>query len=47
VTSRDLMDEFDRQVGQNWRDKNIEVVLRVDVVNGRAGAPIIEAFHVW
>jgi len=47
ATSRDLLDEFDRQVGQNWRDKNIEVVLRVDVVNGRAGAPIIEAFHVW
>lgn len=47
VTSRDLMDEFNRQVGQNWRDKNIEVVLRVDVVNGRAGAPIIEAFYVW
>lgn len=47
ATSRDLLDEFDRQVGQNWRDKNIEVVLRVDVVNGRAGAPIIEAFHIW
>jgi hypothetical protein len=47
VTSRDLLDQFDRQVGQNWRDKNIEVVLRVDVVNGRAGAPIIEAFHIW
>ena len=47
VTSRDLMEEFDRQAGKNWRDKNLEVVLRVDVVNGRAGAPIIEAFHIW
>jgi len=47
ATSRDLLEEFNRQVGQNWRDKNIEVVLRVDVVNGRVGAPIIEAFHVW
>jgi hypothetical protein len=47
ATSSDLLEGFNRQVGQNWRDKNIEVVLRVDVVNGRAGAPIIEAFHVW
>jgi hypothetical protein len=47
ATSRDLLEEFNRQIGWNWRDKNIEVVLRVDVVNGRAGAPIIEAFYVW
>jgi hypothetical protein len=47
ATSHDLLVEFNRQVGWNWRDKNVEVVLRVDVVNGRAGAPIVEAFHVW
>jgi hypothetical protein len=47
ATSHDLLEEFDRKIGWNWRDKNVEVVLRVDVVNGRAGAPIIEAFHVW
>jgi hypothetical protein len=41
------LQEFNRQVGWNWRNKNVEVVLRVDVVNGRAGAPIIEAAHIW
>jgi hypothetical protein len=47
ATSPDLLEYFNRQVGWNWRDKNIEVVLRVDVVNGRVGAPIVEATHVW
>jgi hypothetical protein len=47
ATSTDLLKDFDRQIGWNWRDKNIEVVLRVDVVNGRVGAPIVEATHVW
>lgn len=47
ATSADLLEDFNRQVGWNWRNKNIEVVLRVDVVNGRAGAPIIVATHIW
>lgn len=47
ATSHDLLEGFDHQIGWDWRDKNVEVVLRVDVVNGRAGAPIVEAFHVW
>jgi hypothetical protein len=47
ATSPELLQAFDRQVGWNWRNKNIEVVLRVDVVNGRAGAPIIEATQIW
>lgn len=47
ATSADLLEDFNRQVGWNWRNKNIEVVLRVDVVNGRAGAPIVVATHIW
>lgn len=47
ATSTDLLEDFNRQVGWNWRNKNIEVVLRVDVVNGRAGAPIVVATHIW
>jgi hypothetical protein len=38
---------FDQQVGSDWPNKNIEVVIRVDVVNGRAGTPIIEKTYVW
>jgi hypothetical protein len=47
ATSTDLLEGFDHRIGWNWRDKNVEVVLRVDVVNGRVGAPIIEAIHLW
>ena len=47
ATSPGLLEDFNRQIGWNWRDKNIEVVLRVDVVNGRAGAPIVEATQIW
>jgi len=47
IVSPRLLDTFNKQVGYNWTDKNIEVVLRVDVMDGKAGAPIIEATHIW
>ena len=47
VVSSRLLDAFNSQVGYNWTDKNLEVVLRVDVVDGKAGAPMIEATHIW
>ena len=42
VLNPSLLEELNRRVGPNWRHKNIEVVLKVDVVGGRAGAPQIE-----
>jgi hypothetical protein len=47
VTSSEQLEVFNRLVGADWRDRNVEVVLRVDVVNGRAGAPVIVATYVW
>jgi hypothetical protein len=47
VTSPHLLKEFSDRIGWNWTNKNVEAVLRVDVVNGRVGAPMIEAIHVW
>jgi hypothetical protein len=47
ATSPDSLKELDHRLGSSWHDKNIEVVLQVDVVNGRAGAPIIQATEVW
>lgn len=46
VSSR-FLSLFDQQVGSDWTNRNIEVVIRVDVVNGRAGTPIIEKTYVW
>jgi hypothetical protein len=34
VTSSEQLEVFNRLVGADWRDRNVEVVLRVDVVNG-------------
>lgn len=47
VTSPEQLEVFNRLMGTDWRNRNLEVVLRVDVVNGRAGAPSIVATHVW
>ncbi len=47
VTSPTLMDDFSRQAGAGWESKNLEVILKVEVINGRAGAPTIEAIHLW
>jgi len=47
AASRELLEVFNRQAGQNWRDKNFEVVLRVDVLNGRTGSPTIEDSYTW
>jgi hypothetical protein len=47
AVSPHLLRLFDQQVGSNWKNKNIEVVIRVDVVNGRAGVPIVQETQAW
>jgi hypothetical protein len=42
VVNPGLLKELNRRAGSDWRHKNIEVVLKVDVVAGRTGAPQIE-----
>ncbi len=46
VSSRSL-GLLNQRIGSDWTDKNVEVVIRTDVVNGKAGVPIIEGIHVW
>jgi hypothetical protein len=38
----ELLAQLDRRLGPDWIHKNIEVVLKVDVVDGRIGALQIE-----
>jgi hypothetical protein len=47
IVSPRLLDILNRQIGSEWANKNIEVVLKVDVVQGRVGAPIVEDVYVW
>jgi hypothetical protein len=41
------MDEMLKQVPRNWKQKNVEVVLETQVIQGRSGPPRITAVHVW
>ena len=41
------MDEMLKQVPSNWKQKNIEIVLETQVIQGRSGPPRISAVHLW
>ncbi len=47
VTSPHYMELLQRQAGIDLADKNIEAVLKVNVIAGKTGAPSIEAVDVW
>jgi hypothetical protein len=41
------MQELRNRVGRDFASLNMEVVLRVSVVDGKTGVPQIVAIHVW
>jgi hypothetical protein len=41
------MEDMLKQVPQNWKQKNMEIVLESQVIQGRSGPPRITAVHVW
>ncbi len=47
VTSPDYMHEFDRSAPKNWRKMNMEAVIEVEVIDGRAGHPHVVATKFW
>lgn len=47
VTSPSYMELLRRRVGGSLADKNIEAVLKVRVIDGKTGAPSIEAVDAW
>lgn len=34
-------------IGSNYANQNVEAVLKVNVIDGKSGAPTIQAVHVW
>ncbi len=46
VDSRRMNDMLS-QVPSNWKQKNVEIVLETQVIQGRSGPPRIAAVHVW
>ena len=47
VTSPHYVQLLRDRLGEDLRDRNVEVVLRVDVIDGKTGPPSIVAAHVW
>ncbi|MGH9598331.1 MAG: hypothetical protein ACRD27_00590 [Terracidiphilus sp.] len=47
VTTPHYMKLLRDWMGKDFADQNIEVVLRVNVIDGKTGAPSILAVHVW
>ena len=41
------MEDMLKQLPSNWKQKNIEIVLETQVIQGRSGPPRITAVHVW
>jgi hypothetical protein len=47
ITSPHYLELLRERVGASLADKNIEAVLKVNVIEGKTGAPSIEAVDVW
>lgn len=47
VSSAEDLKQLDALLGRDWRKRNIEVVLKVDVAAGRVGAPQIQDAYAW
>lgn len=47
VTSPHYMQLLREQAGREFANRNVEAVLKVSVIDGKTGAPSIQAVHVW
>jgi len=47
ATSPHYMQLLRQQIGKSFSNHNVEVVLKVNVVDGKTGAPSVMAVHVW
>ncbi|QEE29439.1 hypothetical protein FTW19_16410 [Terriglobus albidus] len=47
VSNPDYLEWLKQQIGDGLGRKNIEVVLKTSVIDGKTGAPSVEAFYTW
>jgi len=47
VDSKTLLDDLNRQLPSGWKNRNLEIVLKASVIDGKTGSPSIVATHVW
>jgi hypothetical protein len=41
------MNALSKHIPKDWNHKNIEVILKTQIIEGRSGPPRIAAVHVW
>lgn len=47
VTTQRYMDRLNERLSKGWGSKNVEVVLKTRVIDGKSAAPTIEAAYAW
>jgi len=47
VGSRTLLNELNRRLPLGWKNRNLEIVLKTSVIDGKTGSPLIVATHLW
>lgn len=47
VGSKTLLDELNRRLPSGWNKRNLEVILKTTVIDGKTGSPSIVATHLW
>jgi len=47
VTSPKYLENFERSLPQGWGDKNMEIVIRTNVIDDKPSAPSVEAIQIW
>jgi hypothetical protein len=45
--SKTLLNDLNRQLPPGWKNRNLEVVLKTSVIDGKTGSPSIVATHLW
>lgn len=47
VTSPHYLQMLRERIGSDYTSRNVEVVLKVSVIDGKTGAPSIQAVYLW
>lgn len=47
VASNELLKGLEKRLPSDWKNKNLEVVLKTKVIDGKTGSPSIEATYLW
>jgi hypothetical protein len=47
VVSPQYIDQLLSKVPADWGDKNLEIVIRADKINGEAGPPFLVSSRYW